>query len=227
MQIILLERVEKLGQMGDVVRVKDGYARNYLLPQKKALRATEDNMASFEKQKSQLEATNLDRRTEAEAVAEKLDGLKCVILRQASEGGQLYGSVNSRDIAQAVTEAGFTIDRKQIQLTATIKTIAIHDVRVALHPEVSVGLTVNVARSEAEAKIQDRGADPEAAEAEGDEIRAAEEFFETAELAAEADGDAGEPTTEPEGGAQPAAKAEAGSDPNGAGETKIRGSAPD
>ncbi len=225
MQIILLERVEKLGQMGDVVRVKDGYARNYLLPQKKALRATEDNRASFEKQKTQLEATNLDRRKEAEAVAEKLDGLKCVILRQASEGGQLYGSVNSRDIAQAVTEAGFTIDRKQIQLTATIKTIAIHDVRVALHPEVSVGIKVNVARSEAEAQTQERGSDPAAAGADGEETHDAEEFFETAELAAEAE--AQEPTAEPEGEAQPAAKAESAGEPDGAGAAKNRGQAPD
>lgn len=215
MQIILLERVEKLGQMGDVVRVKDGYARNYLLPQKKALRATEDNRASFEKQKTQLEATNLDRRKEAEAVAEKLDGLKCVILRQASEGGQLYGSVNSRDIAQAVTEAGFTIDRKQIQLRATIKTIAIHDVRVTLHPEVSVGVKVNVARSEAEAQTQDRGGDPAA---DGDEAHDAEEFFETAELAAEADAEAQEPPPDPEGEAQPAAKAESAGQPEGGGD---------
>lgn len=227
MQIILLERIEKLGQMGDVVRVKDGYARNYLLPQKKALRATEDNRASFEKQKAQLEATNLDRRTEAEAVAEKLDGLKCVVLRQASEGGQLYGSVNSRDIAQAVTQAGFTVDRKQIQLTATIKTIAIHDVRVTLHPEVSVDISVNVARSEAEAATQDRGADPAAAEAESEETRDAEEFFENADLAAKADSDAREPTTEPEGDAPPAAKAESGGEPTGAGEAKVQGSAPD
>ncbi len=227
MQIILLERVEKLGQMGDVVRVKDGYARNYLLPQKKALRATEENRESFEKQKAQLEATNLDRRKEAEAVAEKLDGLKCVILRQASEGGQLYGSVNSRDIAQAVTEAGFTVDRKQIQLTAPIKTIAIHDVRVALHPEVSVGVRVNVARSEAEATAQDRGIDPSAAEDEGEDISAAEEFFETAELAATADAEAQEPTAEPESGAQPAARADSGGEPDGASEGKAEGPAPD
>ncbi len=218
MQIILLERVEKLGQMGDVVRVKDGYARNYLLPQKKALRATDENRASFETQKAQLEATNLDRRKEAEAVAEKLEGLKCVILRQASEGGQLYGSVNSRDIAQAVTDAGFTVDRKQIQLTATIKTIAIHDVRVALHPEVSVGVQVNVARSEAEAKAQDRGRDPAAAEADSEELRAAKEFFETPELAAEAAADAQDPAAEPESGAQPAPKAESSSQPEGGGE---------
>ncbi len=218
MQIILLERVEKLGQMGDVVRVKDGYARNYLLPQKKALRATDENRASFETQKAQLEATNLDRRKEAEAVAEKLEGLKCVILRQASEGGQLYGSVNSRDIAQAVTDAGFTVDRKQIQLTATIKTIAIHDVRVALHPEVSIGVQVNVARSEAEAEAQDRGRDPAAAEADSEELRAAEEFFETPELAAEAAADAQDPAAEPESGAQPAAKAVSSGQPEGGGE---------
>lgn len=195
MQIILLERVEKLGQMGDVVRVKDGYARNYLLPQKKALRATDDNRATFENQKAQLEATSLDRRKEAEAVAEKLDGLKCIILRQASEGGQLYGSVNARDIAQAVTEAGFTVERKQIQLRNPIKIIAVHDVRVTLHPEVSVGVRVNVARSEAEAEAQDQGGDPTAAD-DGEED--ADAIFETPELAAEADREAQDPPAEPE-----------------------------
>ncbi len=218
MQIILLERVEKLGQMGDVVRVKDGYARNYLLPQKKALRATQDNIASFDTQKAQLEATNLDRRKEAEAVAEKLDGLKCVILRQASDGGQLYGSVNSRDIAEAVTEAGFTVDRKQILLRATIKTIAIHEVRVALHPEVSVGVSVNVARSEAEAVAQERGSEPGAAEGDGEEIRAAEEFFE------KDDADAGETTADPESDAP---TAEPGSEQGGADGTKTESPAPD
>lgn len=215
MQIILLERVEKLGQMGDVVRVKDGYARNYLLPQKKALRATQDNIASFETQKAQLEATNLDRRQEAEAVAEKLDGLKCVILRQASDGGQLYGSVNSRDIAQAVTAAGFTVERKQILLRATIKTIAIHTVRVALHPEVSISVSINVARSEAEAEAQERGSEPGAA---GEEIRAAEEFFEND------DPDAEETTADPESDAP---TAEPGSEQGDADGTKVESPAPD
>lgn len=218
MQIILLERVEKLGQMGDVVRVKDGYARNYLLPQKKALRATQDNIASFETQKAQFEATNLDRRTEAEAVAEKLDGLKCVILRQASDGGQLYGSVNSRDIAEAVTQAGFTVDRKQILLRATIKTIAIHEVRVALHPEVSVSVRVNVARSDAEAEVQERGSDPKAAEGDGEEIRAAEEFFDSD------DAGAGETEADPESDAP---TAEPGGEQSDAGESKIESPAPD
>ena len=216
MQVILLERVEKLGQMGDVVRVKDGYARNFLLPQKKALRATQDNISSFEGQKTQLEAVNLDRRKEAEAVAEKLDGLKCIILRQASEGGQLYGSVNSRDIAEAVTAAGFTVDRKQIQLTATIKAVGIHDVRVALHPEVSVGVGINVARSEAEATVQERGADPSPAGAEDGEAHAAEEYFESAELAAKAEAEA-DPGDEP----RPAMGADA------AGEAKDENAKPD
>ncbi len=194
MQIILLERVEKLGQMGDVVRVKDGYARNYLLPQRKALRATEDNVASFAKQKTQLEAINLDQRKEAESVAEKLDGLKCVVLRQASEGGQLYGSVNSRDIADAVTEAGFTVDRKQILLMATVKSVGIHDVRVSLHPEVSVLISVNVARSEAEALSQERGIEP-GSESDQEDPADPADVFENEEDAAKAEAD-----DEPEAG---------------------------
>ncbi len=154
MEIILLERVEKLGQMGDVVKVKAGYARNYLLPRKKALRATEANRQLFEARKAQLEAENLQRRQEAEDVAGRMDGTSVVVLRQAGEAGQLYGSVNARDVALAVTEAGFTIGRQQVVLEHPIKAIGMHDVTVRLHPEVSVTVTVNVARSEAEATVQ-------------------------------------------------------------------------
>ena len=154
MEVILLERVEKLGQMGDVVNVKPGYARNFLLPQKKALRATAENNKVFEERKAQLEAVNLERRTEAEAVAEKLEGLMISLIRQAGEAGQLYGSVNSRDITDAVVEAGFTIEKQQVKLAPPIKNVGIHDVRVNLHPEVQVIVKANVARSLEEAEIQ-------------------------------------------------------------------------
>ncbi|MHA1108071.1 MAG: 50S ribosomal protein L9 [Alphaproteobacteria bacterium] len=157
MEVILLERVEKLGQMGDVVNVKPGFARNYLLPQKKAMRATEQNRTVFEQQRAQLETVNLDRKVEAEAVAEKLDGLKVIVVRQASESDQLYGSVTVRNIAQAVTEAGFTVNSKQVQLARPIKTVGLHDVRVFLHPEVTANVVANVARSEEEADLQARG----------------------------------------------------------------------
>lgn len=204
MQVILLERVDKLGLMGDVVSVKPGFARNYLLPKKKALRATKENLARFEGERGQLEAANLTLRTEAEAVGTRLDGLSLVMLRQASEGGQLYGSVTARDIAVAVSEAGFTVERRQIKLEATIKTLGIHRVRVALHPEVAVGIAVNVARSESEAEAQAAGetAPPDV-----------EGYFEDAELAAQAEASAraagDEGSAEPEGdpGAQgPAAE---------------------
>ncbi len=154
MQVILLERIEKLGQMGDVVNVKPGYARNYLLPQRKALRATKENVERYEREQTQFEASNLERRGEAEAVAAKLEGLICVLLRQASESAQLYGSVTARDIAQAMAEAGATIHRSQVRLERPIKTLGIHRVRIALHPEVMVGVDVNVARSAEEAEIQ-------------------------------------------------------------------------
>lgn len=163
MEVILLERIERLGQMGDVVRVKPGFARNYLLPQKKALRATDVNRKLFEAQRAQLEAVNLERRTEAEAVAAKLDGLSVVIVRQASESDQLYGSVTVRDIAQAVTAAGFTVESKQVQLPRPIKAVGLHPVTVKLHPEVSASVAVNVARSEEEAQMQARGERPSAA----------------------------------------------------------------
>ncbi len=156
-ELILLQRVEKLGQMGDVVKVKPGYARNYLLPQKKALRANKDNRARFEAQRAQLEAQNIKRREEAERVAERVVGLSVVIIRQAGEAGSLYGSVSSRDIAEASTAAGLTIDRSQVVLEHPIKTLGLTKVRVALHPEVSIPVTVNVARSPEEAERQSRG----------------------------------------------------------------------
>jgi large subunit ribosomal protein L9 len=154
MQVILLERVEKLGQMGDLVTVKPGYARNFLLPQKKAMRASEENIKFFETQKAQLEAANLKAKEEAEAVASKLEGTKVAIIRQAGDMGQLYGSVSTRDIASGVTEAGFTVSRQQIILDRALKNIGLHDVAVKLHPEVIVNVIVNIARTEEEAKIQ-------------------------------------------------------------------------
>ncbi len=165
-EVILLERVEKLGQMGQTVKVRPGFARNFLLPQKKALRATKANMAVFEKQRVQLEAQNLTRKSEAEQVAKKLDGLKVVLIRQAGESGQLYGSVSGRDIATAVTDAGFSVTRGQIVLETTIKTLGLHKMRVVLHPEVSVAITVNVAQSAEEAEMQAKGVDPIRAAAE-------------------------------------------------------------
>jgi large subunit ribosomal protein L9 len=157
MDVVLLERVEKLGQMGDVVAVKPGFARNYLLPQGKALRATKANMARFEEQRAQLEARNLELKKEAEAVAEKLDGQQFVVIRSASESGSLYGSVSSRDAAEAATEGGFTIERRQIVLDRPVKELGLHRMRVVLHPEVHVTITINVARSPEEAEIQASG----------------------------------------------------------------------
>jgi large subunit ribosomal protein L9 len=154
MQIILLERVEKLGQMGDLVNVKPGYARNYLLPQGKALRANKANLERFESERAQREADNLTRRKDAEGEAEKMNGLAVNMVRAASEMGQLFGSVTSRDIAEAVTEAGFTVNRDQVILDKSIKTLGLHDVRVRLHPEVSVSVTVNIARTLEEAETQ-------------------------------------------------------------------------
>jgi large subunit ribosomal protein L9 len=156
MDVILLERVERLGQIGDVVKVKPGFARNFLLPKKKALRATEENKKRFEAQRAQIEANNLKRRQEAEKVSDKVDGLKVVIIRQASETGILFGSVSTRDIAEGVTKAGFTIDRAQVKLDKPIKTLGLHEVRVALHPEVIVKVTANVAKSEDEAAAQEK-----------------------------------------------------------------------
>lgn len=154
MQVILLERVEKLGQMGDLVNVKPGYARNYLLPQKKAMRASDENVKFFEAQKVQLEAANLKAKDEAVSVATKLEGLKVAIIRQAGDMGQLYGSVSTRDIADAITTAGFSVARQQVNLDRALKTIGLHDVSVKLHPEVFVTVIANIARTAEEAEIQ-------------------------------------------------------------------------
>ena len=154
MEVILLERVEKLGQMGDVVSVKDGFARNFLLPQKKALRATANNKAAFEADRARLEAENLERKTEAEKVAAAMADVKVVMIRAAGESGQLYGSVSSRDIAEAVTEAGVGINRNQVVLDRAIKTLGLHDVVIRLHPEVAETVVVNIARSADEAETQ-------------------------------------------------------------------------
>ncbi len=154
MDVILLERIEKLGQMGDVVTVKPGYARNFLLPQKKALRATDENRSHFESQRAQLEAENLKKRQEAEAVASKIEDLDVILIRQAGDSGQLYGSVSARDISDSVTELGVTIGRGQVLLDRAIKELGLHPIRISLHPEVSVELTVNVARTEDEAATQ-------------------------------------------------------------------------
>lgn len=205
MEVILLERIEKLGQMGDVVNVRAGYARNFLLPQKKALRATEENKKQFEARRTQLEATNLERRSEAEKLGEKLNGLMVVIVRQAGDAGQLYGSVNARDIAVAASEAGAAITRQQVGLQNPIKALGLYPVRVLLHPEVAVTVTANVARSEEEAKVQAKtgkavltGAAAEAAEEptrprKGKEVEAAE-----AELAAKFFDEGAGPKTEAE-----------------------------
>lgn len=183
MDIILLERVENLGQMGQVVKVRPGFARNYLLPQKKALRATKANLEHFEKQRAHLEAVNLERRKDAEFVAQKLNGVSVIVVRQAGDTGVLYGSVSARDIADAGVAAGFTIDRKQVAINEPIKALGLAKVRLVLHPEVSVTITVNVARSLEEAELQaQRGAAVTAAD-----LRAEEEAAEAA--AAEAAGE--------------------------------------
>ena len=157
MEVILLERVAKLGQIGDVVRVKDGFARNFLLPRKKALRATDANRKRFETQRADIEARNLELKQEAKAVAEKLDGHVIVLIRQAGESGQLYGSVSPRDIAEALGQSRFKVSREQVVLNTPIKALGLHTVPVHLHPEVDVKITVNVARSAEEAERQARG----------------------------------------------------------------------
>ena len=156
MEVILLERIEKLGQMGDLVKVKPGFARNFLLPQKKAVTATADNKKHFESQRTQLEAKNIELKKEAEKISKKLSGIRIVVVRQAGDTGQLYGSVNARDIANGLTDAGISVDRRQIKLENPIKTVGIHPVKVSVHPEVNISISVNVARSEEEAEIQDR-----------------------------------------------------------------------
>jgi len=187
MEVILLERVRKLGQMGDVVRVRDGYARNFLLPQKKALRATEENRARFEKEKSQLEARNLQNKGEAEKLLGKLDGKTFVMLRQAGEGGQLYGSVTTRDIAETITAEGVSVARNQVNLDKPIKEIGLHQLEIVLHADVVSNVTINVARTKDEAERQARGENVllEQTAAQEAEV-AAEALFERAEDAEKA-----------------------------------------
>ena len=193
MQVILLERVDKLGQMGDVVNVKPGFARNFLLPKGKALRATEENINHFDTQKAQMEAQNLERKSEALAVSTKMDGATVILVRQAGEAGQLYGSVNSRDIAQALRDHGFNISRNQVRLDQPIKSLGLHNVSVTLHPEVSITVTANVARSEDEAQTQaetgrallSREEEETLTEAKTTETAEAAEVDETAEAAAD------------------------------------------
>ena len=203
MQVILLERIGRLGQMGDVVTVKDGFARNFLLPQGKALRATKANRESFEKERAQLEARNLELKSEAGAVAEKLQGQSFIIIRQAGDSGQLYGSVTTRDLSTAVSEGGFSIERRQVMLDRPIKSLGLHDVRIGLHAEVEPRVTINVARSPDEAARQARGEQVTGKamdEAEEEAIRAraaAEKLFEEgagAELAEEIAEEEAEPT---------------------------------
>ena len=172
MEVILLERIEKLGQMGDVVKVKPGYARNYLLPRKKALRASESSRAIFQQQRAQLEAENLKNRQEAERIASDVNGRTIIIVRQASDSDQLYGSVTTRDIANGITESGVTIDRRQVILPNPIKTVGMHPVRIDLHPEVTTEIIANIARSQDEAEMQARG---ERINRDGDVIDIAEE----------------------------------------------------
>lgn len=199
MQVVLLERVEKLGQMGDVVKVKDGFARNFLLPRKKALRATKANLEQFEKQRAQLEARNLELKKEAEQVHAKVNGQAFIVLRQAGETGILYGSVSTRDIADAMTNGGFSTARNQVVLDKPIKTIGLHEIRIVLHPEVSATISINVARTEEEAQRQAAGEDlTQTREELEDEEQEAAEFFESEELAPQD----GEESSEDEGETQ-------------------------
>jgi large subunit ribosomal protein L9 len=188
MEVILLQRVAKLGQMGDVVRVKDGYARNFLLPKGKALRATDANRKRFDTMKGELETRNIEQKGEAEKVGSKLDGKSFIVLRQASETGQLYGSVSTRDLAALLSESGVAVNRNQIELNAPIKTVGMHKVPISLHPEVEVSVSVNVARNADEAERQARGEDVtvrrEAAE-EAPEPAATETFFDEPQAAEE------------------------------------------
>ena len=208
MQVILLERVESLGQMGEVVNVKAGYARNFLLPRSKALRATQDNVAYFETQKKTLEADNIKRRGEAEKLGKKVNGIHVAIIRQASEAGQLYGSVSARDIADGIVEAGFKVDRSQVRMDRSYKLLGLYPVKVSLHPEVIVEVTINIARSEEEAKIQEEKGEAlisktaeQEAKSLADEAIKKVEAEEKARLAAEAAAAAEAPAGEEEAAA--------------------------
>lgn len=199
MQVVLLERVEKLGQMGDVVKVKDGFARNFLLPRKKALRATKANIEQFEGQRAQLEARNLELKKEAEELHSRVNGQAFIVLRQAGETGILYGSVSTRDIADAMTTGGFTTARNQVVLDKPIKTIGLHDVRIVLHPEVSATISINVARTEEEAQRQAAGEDlTQRRDDEDEDVHEAAEFFESEELAPAEDEEGSEEASEAE-----------------------------
>lgn len=202
MEVILLERVENLGQMGDVVSVKPGFARNFLLPQKKALRANDNNKKVFESQRAELEARNLERKKDAEGAAEKLNDQSFVLIRQASETGALYGSVSARDIASAATEAGVHIERGQVRLQKPIKSLGVTSVRIVLHPEVAASININVARSEDEAERQARGenvlAPADEQDAEEENAEAAPEFFDEGAQAPVEDGAEAETSTEEE-----------------------------
>lgn len=178
MEVVLLERVAKLGQMGDVVSVKNGFGRNYLLPQGKALRATKANLAQFENQRAQLEATNLETKSEAEALAGKLNGQQFIVIRSASDAGSLYGSVTNRDAADVATEGGFTVDKRQVVLNEPVKELGLHEMTVVLHPEVQCTIHINVARSVEEAELQASGKTIQELQAEAD----AEADFDIAEL---------------------------------------------
>ena len=216
MEVILLERIEKLGQMGDLVKVKPGFARNYLLPQGKALRATKANMARYEEQRSQLDAANLERRGDAEKASDKLKGLICILLRQASDSDQLYGSVTARDIADAASESSVTIARNQIMLERPIKTLGIHSIRVALHPEVIVAIGVNVARTAEEAESQELASRQPAKSAEvvsadqaqEEEAPTVEEIFEHPEDIVLEEGDEEEESAEQQAAPEESAEGE-------------------
>jgi len=196
MEVILMERVEKLGQMGDVVSVKSGYARNYLLPRNKAIRSTKENMAHFEGQRKELETRNLERKQEAEAVAEKMVGVKITLIRQAGETGQLYGSVSARDVAVELTENGFKTEHSQVVMDRAIKLLGLHDVRIVLHPEVILTVEANVARSIDEAELQARGVslteDDRFEEEEVDLAAEAEEVFQSPPADASSNDEAGD-----------------------------------
>lgn len=202
MEVVLLERVEKLGQMGDVVNVKNGFARNFLLPQGKALRATKENMKRFEVERAQLEARNLDLKKEAQAVADKLEGQSFVVIRSASEAGNLFGSVTARDIAEAATEGGFSVDRRQVALDKPVKELGLHPIRIILHPEVDATIRINVARSNEEAEVQATGktiAELRAEEDAAEELDVQALFDDVGKFDEEADEEAAEAVDEDTG----------------------------
>lgn len=213
MQVVLLERIAKLGQMGDVVTVKDGYARNFLLPQGKALRANKANLERFEQDRAQLEARNLERKAEAEGVNAKLDGETFVVIRSSGDTGQLYGSVTTRDIAELLSDGGFSTARNQVVLEAPIKILGLHNVAIVLHPEVTSNIIVNVARTAEEAERQAAGEDVTAERDDEDETINAEEIFdEGVDVNLEADADGAEEAASEEAAEEPAAEEAVGED---------------